>query len=172
MGLVPSEPANNPMFKEHGPPAVAYAPRNTLLTGPIAGFLAWLIPGLGHIYLGHRIRGIVCLVTITATFWTGVAIGGVQGTVDPHERTLWFMAQLFTGGNTLAAYGLHGVVEPYQAAGQRSSAAPANWLSSEVGVHYTGVAGLLNLLVILDALGRAEVPSSTRRRRDHPLGVP
>jgi TM2 domain-containing membrane protein YozV len=165
MALVPPEPATNPA-------AVAYAPRNALLTGPIAGFLAWLVPGLGHIYLGHRVRGVVCLVTITVTFWTGVAIGGVQATVDPHERSFWFMAQICTGGNTLAAYGLHRVVEPQLAAGQRPVAALAHWLSSEVGVHYTGVAGLLNLLVILDALGRADAPSPKRTRRDHPPGAP
>ena len=133
--------------------------------------LGLAVPGLGHIYLGHRVRGVVCLVTITVTFWTGVAIGGVQATVDPQERTLWFMAQLCTGGNTLAAYGLHSIVEPRPAAGQRP-AAPAHWLSSEVGVHYTGVAGLLNLLVILDALGRVDAPSPKRARRNHPPGVP
>jgi len=165
MGLVPPEPASNPA-------ALAYATRNGLLTAPIAGFLGWLVPGLGHIYLGHRVRGLVCLVTITVTFWSGVAIGGVQATVDPQERTLWFMAQLCTGGNTLAAYGLHRVVEPQPAAGQRPAAVSAHWLSSDVGVHYTGVAGLLNLLVILDALGRADAPSPKRTRRDHPPGVP
>jgi len=165
MGLVPSEPATNPA-------AVAFAPRNALLSGPIAGFLGWLVPGLGHIYLGHRVRGIVCLVTITVTFWTGVAIGGVQGTVDPKERTLWFMAQLCTGGNTLAAYGLHSIVEPHPVAGQRPPAVLAHWLSSDVGVHYTGVAGLLNLLAILDALGRADAPYPKSARRDHPPGVP
>lgn len=165
MGLVPPDHATHPA-------AAAYGLRNNLLAGPIAGFLAWLVPGLGHIYLGHRVRGMICLVTITVTFWTGVAIGGVQGTVDPRERTLWFMAQLCTGGNTLAAYGLHSFVEPRQSAGQRSAAALAHWLSSDVGVHYTGVAGLLNLLVILDALGRADTPLPTRRRRDHLPGVP
>jgi len=165
MALVPPESATNPA-------AVAYAPRNALLTGPIAGFLAWLVPGLGHLYLGHRVRGIVCLVTITLTFWTGVAIGGVQATVDPQERTLWFMAQLCTGGNTLAAYGLHRVIEPQPAAGQRPAAALAHWLSSDVGVHYTGVAGLLNLLVILDALGRVDFPSPKRSRRDRFPGMP
>ena len=73
---------------------------------PIAGLLAWLVPGLGHIYLGLRGRGAVCLVTITATFWTGVAIGGVRGTVDPKERKLWFIAQLCSAANAVAAYGL------------------------------------------------------------------
>ena len=165
MDRVPPEGVTNPA-------AVALAPRHGLLTGPLAGFLAWLVPGLGHIYLGHRVRGIVCLVTITVTFWTGVAIGGVQATVDPHERTLWFMAQLCTGGNALAAYGLHAIVEPPSSAGQRPAAALAHWLSADVGVHYTGVAGLLNLLVILDALGRADAPSPKRTRRDHPPGIP
>lgn len=46
-------------------------------------------------------------------------------------------------------------------------------LSTEVGVHYTGVAGLLNLLVILDAIGRAEPsPSARRRERALPRGAP
>ena len=40
-----------------------------LLRVPIAGILAWIVPGLGHIFLGHRGRGLVFLVTITATFW-------------------------------------------------------------------------------------------------------
>lgn len=125
-----------------------------ILTAPIAGFLAWLVPGLGHLYLGERTRGLICLVTITATFWTGVAIGSVQGTVDPRERTLWFMAQICTGGNTVAAYGLRqATVSPPS---RQNPGYIPSWLSADVGVHYTGVAGLLNLLVILDALSRAE----------------
>ena len=147
------------------------SPSRALLAAPIAGFLAWLVPGLGHIYLGHRTRGLICLVTITATFWTGVAIGSVQGTVDPRERTLWFMAQVCTGGNTVAAYVLRQAVTPRPA--PRQSAYVPSWMSADVGVHYTGVAGLLNLLVILDALTRAEVGgagSATGRAR--PKGDP
>jgi hypothetical protein len=164
MAPVPSESAANPA-------AAAYPARAGVLTAPVAGFLAWLVPGLGHLYIGQRVRGCVCLVAITVTFWTGVAIGGVQGTVDPHERTLWFLAQLCTGGNTLAAYALHGAVTPGRTAGDRP-AFVAHWLSADVGVHYTGVAGLLNLLVILDVLGRADTPLPIRRRRDHPPGAP
>lgn len=139
----------------------------SVLDGPVAGLLAWLIPGLGHIYLGHRGRGLVCLVTITATFWTGVAIGGVHATVDPHERKLWFVAQLCTAGNTLGGYALHRSTMP-KAAGKNPTAFTAHWASVDVGIHYTGVAGLLNLLVIFDAVGRAEpslVPGRSRPRR-------
>jgi ABC-type xylose transport system permease subunit len=141
---------------------------------PIVGLLAWLVPGLGHIYLGYRSRGLVFLVTITATFWTGVAIGGVQGTVAPRARTLWFVAQLFTAGNALAAYGVHYYVDPVSARSPKQSVA-AHWASAEIGVHYAGVAGLLNLLVIFDVIGCAD-PSlgSTRRRqpRKHSEGFP
>jgi hypothetical protein len=122
---------------------------------PVAGLLSWILPGLGHIYLRQRARGLICLVTITATFWTGVAVGSVQSTVAPKARKLWFLAQLCTGGNTLAAYALHHNVDPDSARSPKQATTPY-WASVDVGVHYTGVAGLLNLLVILDAMSRAE----------------
>lgn len=142
-----------------------------MVRAPIAGLLSWVIPGLGHLYLGYRVRGLVCLVTITATFWTGVAIGGVPGTVAPYSRKLWFFAQLGTGGNTLAAYALHAAVSPQTVRSTRAYVT-GHWMSSEVGVHYTGVAGLLNLLVILDALAVGDFTnSSAGRRREYPPGV-
>ena len=119
------------------------------LRGPIAGLLAWLVPGLGHLFLGQRGRGLIFLVTITTTFWAGIAIGGVRSTVDPSKRTLWFTAQACSGVNAFAAYAFHRSV-----ATSKRPLGP--YLSSEPGVHYTGVAGLLNILVILDAIGRAD----------------
>jgi hypothetical protein len=133
---------------------------------PIAGILAWIIPGLGHIYLGHRTRGLVLLVTITATFWTGVAIGSVQGTVDPTERRLWFLAQMGTGGNAISAFALNQITTRAVRADNRKPVV-TNWVAAEVGVHYTGVAGLLNVLVIFDAVGRAD-PTRSRKSRASP----
>lgn len=132
----------------------------------IAGPLAWLVPGLGHLFLGDRSRGLICLAAITATFWTGVAIGGVRGTVDPHTRKLWFVAQLGTGGNALSAYLLNVATAPSPKAPDGTKAPPPvmHWASAEVGVHYTGVAGLLNLLVIFDCLARAELRGPGRKR--------
>jgi TM2 domain-containing membrane protein YozV len=139
---------------------------------PIAGLLAWILPGLGHFYLGHHARGLVFLVTIMVTFWSGVAIGGAASTVNPHERKLWFVAQIFTGGNTLAAYGLTARVrQDFSTSGQPY--VPRCWISADVGVHYTGVAGLLNLLIILDAIGRSDSSYTVRRsRRESPEGAP
>ncbi len=151
-------------------------PQLTALTRmPIAGLLAWVIPGLGHIYLGHRTRGLVCLVTITVTFWTGVAIGGVRDIVDPKERTLWFIAQFLNAGNTAVGYALGHRFQTGStpAAGESRDdppPVPAHWASADVGVHYTGVAGLLNLLVIFDAIARAEPSLATKRKKRKPQG--
>ena len=136
----------------------------SIIRMPAAGLLAWLVPGLGHIYIGERTRGMVYLITVTLTFWTGVAIGSVQGTVAPKSRKLWFVAQVCTGGNALAAYALHRQVDPKSASSETLMSA-GHWASAEVGVHYTGVAGLLNLLIIFDAIARAD-PSFARRRKE------
>lgn len=139
---------------------------------PLVGLLAWLVPGLGHIFLGCRGRGIVFLVTVTATFWSGVAIGGVRSTVDPQARKLWFVAQLCTAANTLTAYALRLAVT--QRGSNPGHAIGVNhWSAVNIGVHYTGVAGLLNILIIFDAIARTE-PSVSRsvRSRAGPESVP
>lgn len=128
---------------------------NSIFRGPIAGLLAWIVPGLGHAFLGDMRRSIILFVVITGTFWAGIYIGSVQGTVAPASRKLWFVAQLASGGNALTAYALHRAVDPESAKLPQLSP-QQNWVAAEVGVHYTGVAGLLNLLVVLDAIARAD----------------
>ncbi|MCB9849075.1 MAG: hypothetical protein H6817_00050 [Phycisphaerales bacterium] len=110
------------------------------------GVLAWLVPGLGHIYIGDRKRGIILLVVTAATFWGGVAVAGVQSTFKPRERTLWFMGQICAGGHTLAAMSWGNAVN----AGE--DVEHAGFVAEDVAVLYTAVAGLLNVLIIIDAL--------------------
>jgi len=133
----------------------------------MAGFLTWLLPGLGHLYLGQRQRGLVFLITIALTFWGGVAIGGVRGTIHPAQRPAWFIAQLCAGGHTLTAYAIHSAMpggltrmDPVS----RDWPYVGHWLSVEIGVVYAAVAGLLNVLVILDALVRADQAPATAPR--------
>ncbi len=147
---------------EHGLSLMSNTPlSNSLLRAPIAAILAWLVPGLGHIFLGHKVRGLIFLVVITLTFWTGVAVGGVK-CVDPRKpvqqhsnthsqrgraRSWWFFAQIMNGGYAVATH----------AVGVRTERASyLSWPSGDIASVYTGVAGLLNLLIILDALVRAE----------------
>lgn len=126
---------------------------------PASGVLTWLLPGLGHIYIGDHRRGVVLLVTMAVTFWSGVAIGGVRRTVDPAEHKVWFLAQVCVGGHTLSAWALNIAT---RAAPTDDGVPPymGHWLSADIGVHYTGVAGLLNLLVIFDAIARADPTAS------------
>src|SRR5262249_11230831 len=67
----------------------------------IAALLAWLVPGLGHWYLGCRDRAVIILVTIVVTFWGGVALGGVRSTFNVQENGPWLAAQLCTGPQAL-----------------------------------------------------------------------
>ena len=129
---------------------------------PLTGIAAWIVPGLGHVLIGERNRGLIILVTITVTFWGGVAIGGVRTSVDPHQKTLWFIAQMPGGTHTLAAWWL-GLQS--RRAVPAEELVPARWNSAEVATVYTGVAGLLSVLAILDALVRADVPPQRRDRR-------
>ncbi len=128
---------------------------------PIAGLLAWLVPGLGHLYIGDRGRGLVFMITISATFWAGITVGGAGSTIDPQHRKLWFTAQLLTGAQSLVAVAIHQkAIASYPPSEQTPII--GHWLSIDVGTHYTGVAGLLNLLVILDAIFCAD--PATRNR--------
>lgn len=139
----------------------------SFLDVPASAVLAWIMPGLGHLYLGHRVRGWIFLATITLTYWTGIAVGGVHGTIDPKEHPWWFVAQLCNGGHTSAAYLLRSTLEPAEFVTVTPAAhyGPrpvkplvhyGHWLSIEIGTVYTAVAGLLNILVILDAIVRAD----------------
>ncbi len=69
----------------------------------VALILAWLIPGAGHVYLGRRLRGAVIFLTIAATFWAGMAIGGAM-TVDKKYEGWWFIADMCTGVHGLTGW--------------------------------------------------------------------
>src|SRR5881394_3468410 len=42
----------------------------------LAAFLAWLVPGLGHMYQGRTGKGVLIFVCIIGTFYYGLYIGG------------------------------------------------------------------------------------------------
>ncbi len=124
--------------------------------------LAWLLPGLGHWWIGEKKRAIIFFVVITATFWTGVAVGGVRTTVTPRDNGLWIAAQLCAGPQAIGAlsYSNSLASDP-----KTASLYKASWPASDIGVVYAGVAGLLNLLIILDALSRTERAQAEQNRR-------
>ena len=44
----------------------------------VAGILAWLVPGLGHLYQGRIGKGILLMVCILGTFVTGICFGSSE----------------------------------------------------------------------------------------------
>ena len=114
--------------------------------------LAWLLPGAGHWYLGMRSRGGIMFVGVCSTFVLGVLLGGIE-IVDPENSHAWFCAEILTGAPALITTLLQ---EPQTKAGLGRGA--------DLGEVYAGIAGLLNLMCVLDALKRAYLAS----RQDKP----
>lgn len=150
----------------------------SLCSVPVAGLLALVLPGLGHWYLQQRRRAVVLFMTITATFWTGVAVGGVKSTVHATNNGAWFAAQLCAGTQALGAWAagtrLSRMYPDDQTGMPRTKEAVAHtafWPSDNISVVYAGIAGLLNLLVLIDALARAEAANNAHLQRPPPPGA-
>ncbi len=118
----------------------------------VAALLAWMVPGLGHWWIGERGRGVILFAVIAGTFWGGVAIAGIRSTVQPRENGAWIAAQLCAGPQALAALHMSNRMKERP----DEELHKAMWPAATIGVVYAGVAGLLNLLVIVDVLARAE----------------
>ena len=117
-----------------------------------AAILAWVLPGLGHFWIGERVRGVVLFIVVTVTFWAGVAVAGIRSTVTPKENGAWIAAQLCAGPQSFLALYLSDRIKMKS----DEETYKASWPASTIGVVYAGVAGLLNLLISIDVLARAE----------------
>lgn len=112
----------------------------------VACLLAWLVPGAGHLYLGRRGKGLVFLLCLLAMFVLGLAmearLQSNAGLEDP-------LGMLRSAAQT--ALGLPWLLARLLGLGAGQVTAP----SYEYGSTFTEVAGLLNVLVILDAFDTA-----------------
>jgi uncharacterized protein DUF6677 len=120
-------------MSESGPPRRSTA---------AAMVLAWLVPGLGHYYLGRRKTAIAFALIVAATFLLGLSFQGRLYTVE-EGQPLTILA-------TFAVYGA-GLLN---IAARAISENPAGTILSptyEYGCAYLLTAGLMNLLLVLDA---------------------
>ncbi len=119
----------------------------------IAGLLGWAVPGAGHFFIGERTRAVVIFVTVGLTFFVGVWVGSI-GVIDPVTGKLPYMGQIMNSP-AIMAIGRMTRDGEYAVYGR----------PNEIGQIYTSIAGLLNLLCIVNAvylahlkrLGREEV---------------
>jgi hypothetical protein len=119
------------------PPPVADPQGNAV----VAVLSAWLVPGLGHIYLKRRLRGLAFFVLVIVSMLIGCRLEGNLYQVVPGQP-LTILATLGSMGMGfpyfLLRYWLH-----YQ----------GNIMGAgyEYGTAFLLTAGLMNLLLILDA---------------------
>ena len=107
---------------------------------------AWAVPGAGHLWLGRAQKGLIFLVTLPLMFAVGLWL---EGRVFPFELGQPLVA--------LAAFADIGVGVPYFVAkGMGIGAGRVIAQSFEYGNAFLIVAGLLNMLVVLDAFDVAE----------------
>jgi hypothetical protein len=133
-------------------------------SAPWVALLAWLLPGLGHWWIGQRSRAVIFFVITGVTFWGGVAVAGVRTAVTVRDNGLWIAAQLCMGPQTLGALSWSNSL----AATDSPDSYKSPWPSADIGVVYAGVAGLLNLLIIIDALARLDRVVAERSARSPP----
>jgi hypothetical protein len=131
------------------------------ILNPRAAILAWVLPGLGHAAIGERDRGLRIGAGVVGLFLAGILIGGL-GVVDRSD--LWFYAQVGAGPLAFAADWLNaallksGVAAPLIEApmGPPASSLRAVAHPHEFGTLYCAMAGLMNMVAVLDVLSRRE----------------
>ena len=131
---------------------------------PLAALLAWLLPGLGHMYLGQRFRGRMILLGTFFLVASGVLIGGID-VVDMQRDRLWFIAQAGTGPIAFVLDFLNQALLKTASPESQAQYTSLGNLNS-TGTLYIALAGLMNVVVIIDALaGPARKHDSPSRRR-------
>jgi TM2 domain-containing membrane protein YozV len=110
-----------------------------------AAILAWLFPGAGHFYLRRPGKAVIFMVAIGALFALGVVMDSrldLNLGLDDVLASLFSLAQM--------AIGL-----PYFVARMLGFQGDVKSVTFEYGNTFTAVAGLLNILVVLDAYDTA-----------------
>jgi hypothetical protein len=125
------------------------------IPAPVVALATWVVPGSGYWLIGQKARALTVGITILVLFVLGLVIGGVRVVdvpagvlstpVNAVSQKPWFVGQILAGPITLLASSV-GHNDGYYASHSRVN---------EIGTLYTAVAGMLNLLAIIDAAYRA-----------------
>jgi hypothetical protein len=164
----------------------------------IAAVLAWVWPGLGHIYQRRYAKGALFMTCITTLFFAGVFLGGGRSVAAfdgeairarKYGMIMQFAAQFGCGGPSFPAIVQQVRVSRNQTPLWRGFMAPYSdqqlsdlhkryGAAFDIGILYTMVAGLLNMLVIFDAFGGPLAPPAEPQKgegdksRDGPADSP
>ena len=133
-------------------------------TGPrtalVPCILAWLVPGAGHFYLGRRIRATAFFAIVLLTYALGLALDGRAYIADRLHPLTYLATFANVGMGPLdliqreTTYGELAWRLPQGPAGEillQRMRARVRTGTSEYGTTFLLTAGLMNLLLILDA---------------------
>jgi len=159
----------------------------------VAGGLAWLVPGLGHYYQGRLFKAVLFAVCIIPTFLFGMYLGSsreigfarnVYCSWREGDKRWFFVPQLCVGAAAIPAIAQSYLDKPFWNGAMSPPALPKSRQGQgqptldeiilklggrfELGTLFTLVAGLMNLLVIFDAidgpiLSRKETPEELQQ---------
>jgi hypothetical protein len=135
----PSEPVYTP------PPE---PPPSRLPSVAAVVVLTWVLPGSGYLLINQRARGITIGSVILILFFLGLLIGGITVIDTPSDfadlgAKPWFIGQALSGPVSLLCAWIANHV-----------AVQSHARSFEIGTLYTAVAGMLNLLAMIDVGAR------------------
>lgn len=128
-----------------------------------SGALGWIWPGLGHLKNGDSARGWMVMAGVIGLFLCGLLVGGLD-CVDRREDGLWFLAQAGTGpvafladaaNAALLKTGRVGTLLPMTLPNgnvMQVSSLKSVGAANDVGTLFIAMAGLMNVVALLDAL--------------------
>jgi hypothetical protein len=152
-------------------------------TPPVVAALGWLLPGGGYWMIGQRRRALLAGLSIVFLFIFGLLVSGVR-CIDvpgygpngsllyvksatgsgplisqaPFKAVLdkpWYIPQILAGPLTIASSFWSVGVASVTDAGGGQAYPKATARMYDIGTLYTAIAGMLNLLVMVDSAHRA-----------------
>ena len=133
----------------------------------LAASAAWVLPGLGHFILGERRRATILAASIGLLWLSGLMVGGVS-VCDHRTRPWWFVGQVLLAPSLAVNYA-HRQLRQRQASDLPTHYEPSYGHMSEQGILFTALAGLLNLLAVMDVAYRD--PDDPRVGGERPAGT-
>lgn len=106
----------------------------------VVGAAGWIVPGAGHFIIGQRAKGVIICLGVLAAFGLGIYLGSV-GVINQAQEYLWFIPQMMVSP----------LVKILDVVTQNRGLEVFG-RSNEIGQIYTSMAGMLNLLCVVNAV--------------------
>lgn len=120
----------------------------------LVGVAGWWIPGAGHWIIGQPKRAAIIFFSIVFSFTFGIWLGSIA-VID--ARTPWYWAQMLNSPAVAYLAHLSGSVYHLDSYGK----------PREIGEIYTAIAGMLNLLCVINAVYLANDDTIPKNNFNH-----